>query len=306
MLIPTTCPLGGAPESDVEVYPANFDPADLNADTFSARRMPDHLHYRMVRNGETGLLRADPILDIETLANLYRESTVTYFDIEAHITRTYLEYAERVWPVIPDKRGVLEIGCGDGCVLAEFAGQGFETVAGVEPSAEAAARGREAGRPYIREGLLTDGLFAPETFSLITGFQVLDHIPNPNDVLGTCHGLLAPGGITYWICHDIEHWLPKLLGKRCPMIDIEHTVLYNKRTIRALFEQNGFEVLDVFSVANKYPLGYWLHLAPIPGAIRNVFQKLFAVTGLEKLLLRANLGNQGIVARKKDDGEYPR
>lgn len=302
MLIRTTCPLGGPPEEDEEVYTANFDASALDPTVFSARRRPDRLHYRMVRNRRTKLLRADPILDSETLQAMYRNSSVTYDEIAGFAADTYLEYAETAWPHLPDKRGVLEIGCGNGFTLQRLAAAGFEDYAGIEPSTEARARASAAMRSRIRGEPLHKGQFPSQKFSLIAGFQVLDHIADPIEVLEICNEVLVPGGIMYWICHDIRSPLARILGERCPMIDIEHTVLYDRSTLRQLFEMCGYEVIDVFGVSNTYPLSYWLHLAPLPTWLKKPLLELIRKTSARSLRIRVNFGNMGIIARKPTTG----
>jgi hypothetical protein len=100
----------------------------------------------------------------------------------------------------------------------------------------------------------------------------------------------------FWICHDVGSPLARLLGERCPIIDIEHVVLYDKKTIVQLFARNGFEVIDVFGVRNAYPLSYWLHLAPLPR--KQLALRFVQASGLGRWQVRANLGNMGIIARK--------
>jgi hypothetical protein len=147
-------------------------------------------------------------------------------------------------------------------------------------------------------GVLGPDTFDREAFSLICGFQVLDHLLRPNDVLQQCWRLLAAGGVMYWICHDIGWWMPRLLGRSCPIVDIEHTVLFDRRTVRQLFENNGFDVAEVAGVRNRYPLEYWLHLAPAPRPLKAAIRKVLAITRLGRVTLTVNPGNLSIVARK--------
>lgn len=280
------------------MFPANFALDRLTPGVFSARRRPDRLHYRMVRNVRTGCLRADPILDDDTLGALYAGSVLTYQNVAADVVATYLRYAERVWPLLPDWRGVLEIGCGAGAFLSAVRHR-FDTVAGVEPSRDAIARAEPEIRPSIRHGMMRAGLFPPESFSLVCGFQVLDHLADPNAVVRASREALGPGGVAFWICHDIGSPIARLLGRYCPMVDIEHVVLYNRATLARLFENNGFEVHSVFGVANRYPLEYWAHLAPLPGALGSLCRRLLAITPVGGWHVHANFGNMGIIARKR-------
>ena len=38
--------------------------------------------------------------------------------------------------------------------------------------------------------------FEPETFDLLTAFQVIEHVPDADEMIASCHKLLKPGG---WI-----------------------------------------------------------------------------------------------------------
>lgn len=298
MLIHTRCPLDDSDSSDIELYPANFDPANVTPETFSARRLPDRIHYRMVRNTRTRCVRADPILDEATVAALYRASKVTYEPVAEFSAGTYAAYVQRALPHLPDRRGVLEVGCGHGFFLVRLAELGFEKVAGVEPAADAVEKAAPDVRPLIVEGTLKPELFEEGSFSLICGFQVLDHLADPNEALRVCLDLLSPGGVTLWICHDVGAWLARVLGERCPIVDIQHPVLYDRKTLSLLFERNGYEILEVFGVANRYPLQYWASLAPAPKALKAAALALLKATRLGTVPLSARLGNMGILARK--------
>lgn len=302
MLIHTRCPIDGTDEFDVDLYPANFDPSDLTPETFSARRIPDRVHYRMVRNTRTNCVRADPIVDVSTAAALYHASKVTYEAVAKYASETYVKYLRRAWPCLPDTRGVLEVGCGHGFLLKHLANLGFEKLAGVEPSADAVSKAEPDVRSCIVEGALRPGLFEAEAFSLVCGFQVLDHLVNPNDTLQICWSLLAPEGIMLWICHDIGSLFARLLGERCPIVDIQHVVLYDRGTVAALFQRNGFEVMDVFGVVNRYPLSYWASLAPMPKVLKSAILRVLEATPVGKVPLSANFGNMGILARKPASG----
>jgi len=296
MLIHTKCPIDGTDDLDEELYPASFDLEHVTPEVFSARRMPDRMHYRMVRNKRTGCVRADPILDLETILALYQQSRVNQQDVAPYTLKTYEKYLERVLPLLPDKRGALEIGCATGLFLEQLFTRGFSVVKGIELSADAVEKAPMQVRPHILQQPLTPGLFTPESFSLVCGFQVLDHLIQPNEILTASWEILAPGGIMYWICHDIGSPVARLLGERCPIIDIEHVVLYDKRTLAKLFSRNNFDVLHVFGVSNAYPLSYWLHLAPVPK--KEWFLPFLNATGLGRWQMNANLGNMCIIARK--------
>ena len=294
-MIHTYCPLDGTDSHDDELYPANFDAAAIDASHFSARRAPDRIHYRMVRNRATGCIRADPVLPAAVVQRLYADSHVTNEDLRDYTTATYVQVVQELCGQLPDRRGLLEIGAGPGWFLDAARDLGFDRLAGVEPSRAAIARASAAVQHHLVQGVFEAGLFPPESFSLVCGFQVLDHLLDPNAVLGAVHDVLAPGGLTLWICHDAGAPVNRVLGRFSPIVDIEHVVLYDRATIRRLFERNGFEVLRVFGLANRYPLWYWTYLSPIPRLLR---ERLVRMLRPARLTLTMNLGNMGILARK--------
>src|SRR5438093_1306535 len=92
----TRCAICGTEGNATELYPANFDPQALNPAVFSARRLPDRIHYRMVKCNVCGLVRSDPMADASLLEQLYHQSTFTYGDEVADLQRTYGRYLTRL------------------------------------------------------------------------------------------------------------------------------------------------------------------------------------------------------------------
>lgn len=298
MLIHTMCPIDDSDDSDVELYPANFKVEDLSSDVFSARRSPDRIHYRMVRNTKTGSLRADPILDDATVRSLYTECTLTDELTWEYAAITYRAYLERVLPHIPSKLGLLEIGCGHGPFLTLVKNLGFERVVGVEPSVDSVSKALPDVQDNIQQGFLETIDCPSESFSLICGFHVLDHLSNPNHALAIVRDLLVTNGIVYFICHDVGAVLARLLGRRSPIIDIEHPVLYDRITIAKLLQKHGFEVVEQFGVTNSYSMDYWLHLAPLPSFAKSTCRRILKHSNLGHHVVSLKAGNMGVVARK--------
>ncbi len=294
----TRCPICETNGSDREVYPMNFRPQDLNGAVFSARRLPDRLHYRMVRCQRCGLLRSDPILPAHELARLYESSNFTY-EAEAEFARaTYRTYLERTLPQVRERHRLMEIGCGSGFLLREALQLGFTEVWGIEPSSEAVSKAADEVRTNIRQGLYDSNTFPASHFDVICGFQVLDHVPDAAALLAACMKNLKPGGLALFINHDCGALSNRLLGELSPIVDVEHTALFDKRTMRRIFEKSGFVVHEVFSVRNTYPLSYWTKLVPLPRPLKSPLLSFLAHVPLGKIPITLSAGNLGIVATK--------
>jgi len=283
----TTCPICGTDDRATVLYPANFDFAAFNPAIYSARRLPDRVHYRIVRCNTCGLVRSDPVADPQLLAQLYARSTFDYELEVEDLSRTYGRYLSR-----------LEIGCGNGFFLEEALRRGYSSVHGVEPGRAAIDRAREDIRPNIVCDVLRPGLFPPETFDAVCLFQTFDHISDPGSLLDECCQLLKTGGLLLCFNHNIEAGSAKLLGERSPIIDIEHTFLYSPRTISKLFEKHSLKTLETGSARNTYHLYYLTRLVPLPRLLKKPLLRLLKDTRFGSIRLTVPLGNLYIIARR--------
>ncbi len=296
-MIHTQCAICESDAWDRELYADRLGADAATYSRFSARRQPDRVHYRMVRCRKCGLIRSDPVLPEEELARLYRGSAFDYEEESGCARLTYARYVQESLPRFEGRARMLEIGCGNGFFLEKALGLGFTEVHGVEPSRQAVEAAPPAVRDRIKNELFQEGLYPPGWFSLICGFQVLDHLTQPNDVLRACRLLLQPGGVALFINHDVGAWINRILGERSPIVDIEHTYLYDKKTMARIFRKNGFEILRVFPVRNEYPLAYWCKMAPMPGWLKTRLLPAVKRSRCGRWIVPMRAGNLGILAR---------
>ena len=293
-LTETTCAIcgGGAPAA--ELYPANLTGADFNTEVFSQRRLPDRIHYRMVRCSRCGLVRADPAAAKPALEELYEQSD-GFDGEEANLRRTYGRYLRRLGGHgVPGYR-LLEIGSGTGFFLQQAQVEGY-SVTGIEPSLAAAALADASIARRIVQGVMKPGLFERDAFDVVCLFQVFDHIPDPNHLLRECRRVLCPGGLILALNHNVDALSNRILGARSPIIDVEHTYLYGPATMSAIFDRNGFEVLEVGRVWNDYSLGYLARLAPIPRRPKALLLRALQ-SWVGRVTVRVPLGNLCLIAR---------
>lgn len=262
-LVATPC-LFCASAADQELYPARLYADSFSGYSFSARRLRRREHYRLVRCNGCGLVRSDPVAPPQRLQGLYQESEYLYQDEAPHAARTYDQLIAGLLsrhPGGPAPASLLEIGCGSGHFLALAQARGL-TVTGFEPSRDC----WDQSPPQVRGCIIPD-IFSPTSlegrrFDLAASFHVFDHLFNPLEVLGQIREHLNPGGRVLLVCHDVAAWSAKLLGDRSPIFDVEHIYLFSRSTLARLVEREGFEVLELGSLTNRYPLRYWLRMAP--------------------------------------------
>lgn len=294
----TRCPICECEGNATERWAATFDPQAFNARVFSARREPDRVHYRMVRCDTCGLMRSDPVAGEELLARLYEASSFDYGHELESLQLTYGRALDWLEARSPRRSALLEIGCGNGFFLQLAHQRGWETVRGVEPSADAIANAPGEIDGAIVKDMMRGGLFEPESFDAVCLFQVLDHISEPLDLLAQCLEVLRPGGHILALNHNVRAWSARLLGERSPIVDIEHTYLYSPETMRRLFAKAGFVDTRVRGVRNTYSVAYLAQLVPLPGALKSPLLARLRSGRVGGVQMTVPLGNLCLIARR--------
>ena len=91
------------------------------------------------------------------------------------------------------------------------------------------------------------------------------------------------------------------MGEHSPIFDVQHTYLYSKKTLAALFEKSQFQTKEIFDVWNSYSLKYWLKLAPIKTSIKNLILSILASCHLLNFKISLRAGNIAIIAQKPNE-----
>ena len=268
-LVNTRCAICDSLEDYKILYEKNFNESDINANIYSARRIPDHIHYQIVKCNKDNLVRSNPILDASSLYNLYKESKLTYEDEIENLAASYHGAIKPILDKLPKGAKILEIGCGNGFILKRLYGAGYENVVGVEPSIDAAGKADALIQKKIIVDILRPDMFAPDAFDFIFFFQVLDHVEDPNAFLKICHNILKPGGFMLAFSHDVESPSAKVLKDKSPIIDIEHVYLYSPVTIAKILKKNGFLPSEIYSPTSSVSFRHLIRLAPMPKPLKN-------------------------------------
>jgi len=255
------------------------------------------MHHRLLLCSKCDLLYANPIPSLEAIAGAYDDAA---FDTgeEAHFAATtYAEVTKHV--PVPDKVGALDIGTGDGAFLEELVALGFSNVCGVEPSAAPIAAAREDIRPLIKHALFVPEDYPFARLSLITCFQTIEHLYEPLKICVDARPLLKTGGVLLVICHNRSSLVNRILGRKSPIFDVEHLQLFNKKSVRRLLEEAGYQDIQVAAIRNRYPLRYWMRLFPIPGGLKPRILAYLAKHRIGGISLSLPVGNMAVFGVKR-------
>ena len=93
------------------------------------------------------------------------------------------------------QRTLLDVGSGPGMFLLHGVERGGWTVRGLEPSTQAAAHSRAAGLDVTQAFLNAGTAAALGRFDVVHLNEVLEHVPDPRELLRVIDTLLNPGGL---------------------------------------------------------------------------------------------------------------
>ena len=297
MEIATKCPICETLNNSVSVYPSNVDANSFSTEVFSARRLPDRRHYQWVRCNSCTLLRSDPVLDVD-LEQLYVESTFDYSTEIDGLKKTYFNLVQKALGNKQLRKSIFEVGGGNGFFLEAAKDGGFKSVAGVEPSTEAIKAARSDIKPHMIASMMKSGVLPDDSFEVGAMFHTLDHLTDPVSTLKDCFNALQPGGVFIVAVHNERSWSARLMGERSPIIDVEHTHLYTRKSGETLFQKIGFIEVKSGAYNNHYSLAYILHLIPISRTFRKKVLESSLGTLLSKIKVIVPLGNMWIAGTK--------
>lgn len=135
---------------------------------------------------------------------------------------------------------ILDVGCGVGYFLEVALERGWE-VYGTEYTDHAVEICSRKGIS-MKQGKLNTSDFVPESFDIITSFEVLEHINNPIEEIKNFHTLLRKGGLSYITTPNFNSLLRYKLKEEYNVITYpEHLCYYTPKTLSRLFKINGFK-----------------------------------------------------------------
>lgn len=285
------CPTCGSRDDRRIFAKQRLDLDALDEHAFASRKRPEHMRLRLVSCPGCDLVYASPVPSPEALARAYDAAAFDSAEEARYAARSYADALQELIVGLPDRRGALDIGTGEGAFLAELLKLGFTEVAGVEPSAAPIEAADPSVADLIEHGVFRPGIRPAGSLSLVTCFQTIEHVPDPAELVRDAVALLKPGGVFVLVCHNRRAPINRLLSMRSPIIDIEHMQLFSPQSVDELLRRGGLRDVCHRTIRNRYPIRYWARLLPLPDRPRAVVASALDRSGLGARPLAVSVGN---------------
>jgi SAM-dependent methyltransferase len=291
-----TCPVCRSAEQGPIFVEQSTHLGELDGYAYASRKMPEFLSLRLVNCPSCNVVYAPELPNPDDIRRGYADAE---FDSALEAAAAARSYWDALSSALEDPpRGpAIEVGSGTGAFLEHLAAAGFSPVIGVEPSVAAIAAASPDAKTMLRLGTFETG-FPLDYFVLFACFQTLEHLIEPAELVASAFRLLRPGARIALVAHNRMAWVNRRLGRRSPIIDIEHLQLFCPRSIRTLLDRAGFADVKVLPLRNTYPLRYWIRLLPLPRAFKNTIIAGLSGLRLDRLPVTLAVGNMLVVARK--------
>jgi len=171
--------------------------------------------YEIVESSQFGYKHISPIPDASELSEFYQsdypemlqegevaEDVARLLEGEEEADRErewrratwYTDIQVLIETTSPSASRVLDVGAGTGEFLSYMQDEGYEVV-GLEPSFKIGEKARSKGLKIHNKTIEEFVENRYDSFDVVTLLHVLEHVPNPVEVVESAHSLLSPGGI---------------------------------------------------------------------------------------------------------------
>lgn len=171
------------------------------------------------------------------------------------ITKTFHRYLQEIENFKPDHGSLLDIGAATGFFLEQAQASEW-TTAGLETS-EYACKLAANNNIQVYCGQLQDNLFSPNSFDVVTMWDVFEHLPDPHSSINITNQLLKKDGLLVINTPDSSSFIASLACQRWHLlIPPEHIYLYSYRALDILLTKHSFKIISTKRIGKSYTPSY--------------------------------------------------
>lgn len=183
----------------------------------------------------------------------------------------FLYFLEIIEEDLPGKGNLLDIGCGPGHFLSLAKEKGW-SVTGCEFNQSCLPHLKKAEIPVINRPI-EDSDIPDGSLDCVTLFTVLEHIPDPKNLLRQIRRILVKGGVTGILVPNIDAIANRVLHEKSTTFSGDvHINLFSDTTLRKMLEETGFEIIGSETILTNIDLinNYLNYENPLFGEGRSV------------------------------------
>ncbi len=167
---------------------------------------------------------------------------------------------------------ILDLGCSAGSFLESMRSASWKLF-GIEMSAKAARTAEERTGARVFVGDILDAPFPPESFDVVTCFDVLEHVYEPRKVMQRIADWLKPGGIFYVLVPNIDSAEARVFRSYWHGLELpRHLFHFSPKSLRFLAE--SVDLHEVSLETRRNPA--------VGTSLRYVWDDVFGAVGVRR------------------------
>jgi 2-polyprenyl-3-methyl-5-hydroxy-6-metoxy-1,4-benzoquinol methylase len=228
---------------------------------------------------------------------------VDYDTDKEAMRETFGDHVRKFEKILSKKGKLLDVGAATGFFMKIANEKDWQTH-GVELSPYAAEVARKKGLK-VETGTLRKLTLPKESFDVVTMWDVVEHMPDPVGDIRIAHSMLRPGGLLAINTPDSGSLYSKIMGSRWHLfVPPEHIWYFNRKSLRRLLQNQGFEVLEARCIGKKFTVEYvvsFLYRWQKLSLWKRLSEKISG-TRIGRLFVPINFrDNMYVLARKKNN-----
>ncbi len=210
---------------------------------------------------QCGSIYVSPRPDLSELIRYYAVSESQSYWCEAILKKTgekrkesiMLPNITRIEGIIDERnftpKRVLDIGAANGTFLTEWKKRHPEAqLVGIEPGQDAAAKCRDLGIETYESSVEEEAEKGDAQGDLVTCFEVIEHVQDPDLFAKAIHAVTAPGGYAIMSCLGADGFDIQLLWEKSRSLQPPyHLNFLSHKGMTNLFSTAGFEDVHIFT-----------------------------------------------------------
>ena len=161
-----------------------------------------------------------------------------------------IRFRPHSWPLGPIPKGskrLLDLGCGSGAKLFEFAELGYK-VSGVDVGEDTIRLCKELlPEGHFIQGELQEADLPDGHFDYIRIDNALEHVPNPKEVIRECSRLLCGGGqLMVYVPHGRSLSMRFLKGNSISAWIPFHLQLFTRKSLKGVLHEANFKDVRIY------------------------------------------------------------
>jgi len=190
----------------------------------------------------------------------------TSFEVIREFRKKHYKYLEIIANWGPPNNKLLDVGCGNGIFLVHAREKGFN-VTGIEPSKIAVTLCEKQFGIKPIQGYLGVNDNLSKNFGVLTAWDVIEHVSNPEKFLKICYSYLVENGILLLETPDESSFIRKIINilplRIKPGIYYpSHRYYFTRKAIKLLLKNTGFSNIKIYkehSIFAKTKMKYKLY-----------------------------------------------